>query len=109
MNEEICEGYRLSPQQERLWRLLRQGVDYRWQCAVSLEGALHVPTLSAALRRLVSRHEILRTGFQPSAGPEEAFQAVAEEGGVHLRERDLGGMPRSEQQAEIERRWREEF
>ncbi|HEX8119531.1 MAG TPA: condensation domain-containing protein, partial [Pyrinomonadaceae bacterium] len=107
MDEEICEGYQLSPQQERLWRLLRRGGDYRWQYAVSLEGALHVPTLSGALRRLVARHEILRTGFQSSEGAEAAFQVINEKGGVHLREHDLGGMPRAEQQAEVERLWRE--
>src|SRR5205085_5057147 len=66
MSEEIVHGYRLSPQQKRLWQL-QQHADARafWShCAVSIKGHLNVERLEKAIARVVEEHEILRTTFR---------------------------------------------
>jgi amino acid adenylation domain-containing protein len=64
--QEILRGYRLSSQQQRLWRVQQAtpSIVFRALCAISIEGVLDVTTLRNALRRLVQRHEICRTSFQ---------------------------------------------
>ena len=65
MMQERIEGFRLSPQQRRLWKL--QQADgagpFYTRCAVRIDGELDEERLRAALGRAVVRHEILRTGF----------------------------------------------
>ncbi len=66
MQEERLEGYRLSPQQRRLWGLLRYGWNGAYQTAgvVTITGRLEIPRLKTAARNLIARHEILRTTFR---------------------------------------------
>ncbi|HKN82571.1 MAG TPA: amino acid adenylation domain-containing protein [Pyrinomonadaceae bacterium] len=66
MSTEIIEGFRLSPQQEHLWLLQKDGdsAAYRAQCAVSMEGLLDKATLRQALEDVMQRHEILHTTFR---------------------------------------------
>jgi amino acid adenylation domain-containing protein len=55
-------GYRLSPQQARLWGLLAQAPSApRAGCVLLLRGELDRERLQSALSDLVTRHEILRT------------------------------------------------
>jgi len=64
LQQEI-EGFSLSPQQRHLWSL-QQASDaqpYRAQCAILIEGLLDRKKLDQAWRRIVKRHEILRTTF----------------------------------------------
>ncbi|HYK20230.1 MAG TPA: condensation domain-containing protein, partial [Pyrinomonadaceae bacterium] len=66
MSEEIVHGYRLSPQQKRLW-LLQQEADAHafWsRCAVNIQGHLNSERLERAIARVVAEHEILRTTFR---------------------------------------------
>jgi len=66
-------GEPLSFAQHRLWRLARvapRGTAYNVFHGVRLRGRLQVRTLAAALGRLVTRHEALRTHFPETAqGP----------------------------------------
>jgi amino acid adenylation domain-containing protein/non-ribosomal peptide synthase protein (TIGR01720 family)/FkbM family methyltransferase len=65
MSQQITDGYQLSPQQRHLWSL-HKGVGqmpYTAQCAILIEGPLKGDILRAALRQVIERHEILRTGF----------------------------------------------
>ncbi|MCA1566175.1 MAG: condensation domain-containing protein, partial [Acidobacteria bacterium] len=81
MQSEIVEGFRVSPQQEHLWFLQqssRNTSDYRSQCAVIIDGPLDAETLHLALRDIVRRHEILRTGFQYLPGMAVPVQVVNE-------------------------------
>lgn len=78
MNEHI-EGYRLSPQQRRIWSLSsvnRRSVWYAC-CAVLLEGDLDTNRLSTALQDVVRGHEILRTTFRRLSGMNLPIQVVA--------------------------------
>jgi amino acid adenylation domain-containing protein len=97
------QGFRLSPQQRRLWLLRgRQGSAYHARCAVSVEGAADAPSLREALKRCVERHEILRTIFPQAAGMKFPVQAVAEEAGLDWREEDLRGLDAARRQARLE-------
>jgi amino acid adenylation domain-containing protein/FkbM family methyltransferase len=66
VQEEIVEGFSLSPQQRHLWSLqyTSDTQPYGAQCAILIEGVLYRKKLDLAWRRLVKRHEILRTTFQ---------------------------------------------
>jgi len=78
MQTEI-QGYRLSPQQKRLWSLQSGGAATPSRLAILLEGELRADALHAALRRVVARHEILRTVFRRSPGMLFPLQVVLDE------------------------------
>ncbi|HWS56475.1 MAG TPA: condensation domain-containing protein, partial [Pyrinomonadaceae bacterium] len=91
MELERIEGYRLSPQQRRLWLLGPR--PYVSQCALLLEGPLGAQALQAALGRLAARHEALRTRFRLLPGMELPLQVVEEAADFPLRRLDLEGEP----------------
>src|SRR5947209_16326505 len=67
----------LSFAQQRLWFLNEfqpGGTEYNSALALRLQGPLQVPALTAALRKLVARHESLRTTFDEVNG--KATQVV---------------------------------
>jgi amino acid adenylation domain-containing protein/non-ribosomal peptide synthase protein (TIGR01720 family) len=63
MLTETINGFRLSPQQKRLWLLQQESSAYIVQTAILLEGNLNKEALKAALQQVISRHEILRSSF----------------------------------------------
>ncbi|MET0625799.1 MAG: condensation domain-containing protein, partial [Pyrinomonadaceae bacterium] len=81
MQETAIEGFRLSPQQRRLWSLVRQSpaAPYRTGCRVLLEGAADEAALRAALREVVRRHEVLRTGFRRLPGMSLPLQVIGQD------------------------------
>jgi hypothetical protein len=68
--ENKLTGYRLSPQQRRLWGLLRRGsnVSYQAKSAVAIKGHLESGRLKTTVRNVIARHEILRTVFRSLPG-----------------------------------------
>ncbi|MCA1615722.1 MAG: amino acid adenylation domain-containing protein [Acidobacteria bacterium] len=101
MHTDNLQGFRLSPQQRRLW-LLRgheRTSGFRACCAVRVEGAFDARTLKSALSELVARHEILRTTFVRLPGMSFPLQTVAEKPDLLLREYDLSGAPEVERRA----------
>ena len=48
MQEELIARFRLSPQQERLWAVGRDGAAFRAQCALGLAGPLDACALRPA-------------------------------------------------------------
>ena len=69
-------GFRLSPQQARLWSLLAAapGAPSRAWAVLALEGPLDVQRLERAVRELCSEHEVLRTTYRHLAGTTAAVQ-----------------------------------
>ena len=69
---------RLSFAQERLWiidKLVDDKALYNASMRFVLDGELDVPAFERALREVVSRHEVLRTGFAAEDGsPQVAVQ-----------------------------------
>ncbi|HEV7905478.1 MAG TPA: amino acid adenylation domain-containing protein [Pyrinomonadaceae bacterium] len=104
MQRETITGFRLSPQQTRLWGLQQaEGADaFRAQCAVLVEGHLKLEALSAAVRRVVERNEILRTTFHYAPGMKTPVQVVNGANVPPLREYDLGGFSGAERERRLE-------
>src|SRR5262245_13191851 len=82
-------GFRLSPQQRRLWLRQQDGV-FRAQCSLLLSGSLDGERLQQAVRRVVARHEILRTRLVPRPGLKTPLQVVAAKDEPVWRKVDLG-------------------
>jgi amino acid adenylation domain-containing protein len=111
--DQTIAGYRLSPQQKRLWTLQQQGLAYHAQCAILLEGELQTADLEEALRRTVAQEEILRTSFRPLPQLKTPVQVVADQGELLWRTCQLAAPAVDvdfavEQPAEIERLLEEE-
>ncbi|MEO8429881.1 MAG: amino acid adenylation domain-containing protein [Acidobacteriota bacterium] len=75
---ETVEGFRLSPQQRRIWRSQeRDGArPYRTTALFHVDGELDAERLRRALDSVAMRHEILRTTYQRLPGMGEPLQVV---------------------------------
>jgi amino acid adenylation domain-containing protein/non-ribosomal peptide synthase protein (TIGR01720 family) len=103
--ETEVAGYRLSPQQQRLWELFRgrRGeMPYRAQCSVLIDGPLDAARLRSALGRVVARHEILRTTFRHLPGLSFPVQVIGGAGPAWLPDRDLRGLDGEAQRAALD-------
>ena len=100
MSQEIIEGYRLSPQQRRLW-LLGQS-DRSAQCAVCIDGELKTDILEDAVRQVVSQHESLRTTFKLLPGMMIPVQVISDHPDVAFIKHDLQQLGVAEQDLKIE-------
>jgi amino acid adenylation domain-containing protein len=98
MQQEVIEGFRLSPHQNRLWLVQGTSSVYRAQAAVLLEGALSVESLKTALLKVVDRHEILRTTFDWLPGMKLPVQVIGNAGTPLWRRIDLSA---SEEQTQV--------
>ena len=80
MQETTVQGFRLSPQQLRLWKLLggEASTAWRWRALLRLEGDLDRTALEGALRRVTERNEILRTSFSRLPGMSLPLQVIQE-------------------------------
>lgn len=101
MSKVKVEGYRLSPQQRRVWALRERGGEAAslMQCEVKLRGELDPERLRQAIGAAVRQHEILRTHFAQVTGMNVPLQVVNEEAGFAWNTRDAGGMSPEEQTA----------
>src|SRR5258706_4700255 len=61
--QQVIEGFRLSPQQTRLWLKQQDSNAYHAQCAILIEGKLNKELLNNALTEVINRHEVLRTTY----------------------------------------------
>ena len=68
-------GFRLSPQQEQLWRRQPEGPRLAARCVVDVGGST-AGVVRGALERLIARHEILRTTFAPLPGMRVPRQVI---------------------------------
>ncbi|MFE9426976.1 amino acid adenylation domain-containing protein [Kitasatospora sp. NPDC006697] len=71
-------GFRLSRQQQRLWRLAEAGLPGRAQLLLEIDGGLDEPRLRGALLRVAGRHETLRTRYRQAPGVRTVLQVVDE-------------------------------
>jgi amino acid adenylation domain-containing protein len=104
MNKRVFEGYRLSPQQERLWHLCDNGdaSAYRSQCAALIEGNINSQLFQAAVNRVISRHEILRTRLDSIEAMSLPLQVISEAAYAKVEEIDLAALTEREQIRELE-------
>ncbi len=103
-NHTTIEGFRLSPQQARLWMLQQdvRSAPYTARCSISIEGALDAQLLEAALNQVVQRHEILRTTFHRLPAMMLPLQVIAGDGRLVIRTQDYSGWAEEEQNAGLE-------
>src|ERR1051325_6347912 len=99
MSQELIEGYRLSPQQRRLWAL-RQS-DRSAHCAVRIDGKLNVDSLQEAIREVVSQQESLRTTFKLLPGMTIPVQVIMDQSDIDFSTQDLSHLSVEAQDSEI--------
>ncbi|HSG40555.1 MAG TPA: AMP-binding protein, partial [Thermoanaerobaculia bacterium] len=84
----VIEGFALSPQQTRLWKLHGRGLaaDFRAVCVLRPSIPLDAEALGVALQEVVRRNEILRTDFRLIPGMELPLQVIGESPDFSLRQ-----------------------
>jgi amino acid adenylation domain-containing protein len=75
----VVEGFRLSPQQRRIWRLQRETSAFVSQLVLLVEGDVCVERMREAVERVCARHEALRTVFRRLPGVVMPVQVVSDE------------------------------
>jgi hypothetical protein len=103
MQQEAVEGYRLSPQQKRIWTMRARDLVFDPQCVMRVEGFLKIETLVDVLQQIVERHEILRTSFSRLPGIKFPVQAIGEFVPLACRFVDWRGCDAQQQAAEASR------
>jgi hypothetical protein len=89
MQDEVVEGFQLSPQQKRVWLTQTRTGSTMSDCAVLLEGELDPVLLKQSVRAVFERHESLRTRFESLSGVDFPLQVPSAELPVEYREIDL--------------------
>ena len=108
MQNQIIEGYRLSPQQRHLWMQQADSeLPYRVQLALLIEGELDEQVLKESLQNIIDRYEIYRTSFRAIPGMSEALQVIKDSPPVSLGKLDLGSLRSGEQESALEDLFRE--
>lgn len=105
MEQSPPEGFRLSPQQHRLW-LLQEGEGgrvYGAGCVAVLVGPLRVDVLKSALDQLAQHCEILRTTFQCLPGMTLPVQVIHEDPLYRYGESDAVAWETGQTRAEVGR------
>jgi len=101
MQTKQIEGFRLSPQQKRVWLLEESNnvSTLRVQCAVLIEGKLKINVLKTALQNIVNQYEILRTSFYQLPEMKIPMQVIADNYEIDVTEVDLCNLTEQEQEA----------
>ena len=106
--QNVIEGYRLSPQQQRLCSTGEEAFNRRALCAILLDGKLDTDLLKDALYEAARRHSVLRTSYYRQPGLKVPIQVIAEAAEVSWRERDLSNENNEEQQRLFDEFWQSE-
>jgi non-ribosomal peptide synthetase component F len=98
MDDNVLQGYDLSPQQRHLWLVQRgdHSAPYHAQSAILIEGKLHV-AVSSALQQIVERHEILRTTIHDAPGRAIPLQIVNKSSILSIQTHNISGLGQQEQ------------
>jgi amino acid adenylation domain-containing protein len=96
-------GFRVSPQQRRLWSICAGKPHPLALAVVRLQGELQTARLFRAVADVVARHEILRTAFPQAAGLRQPVQAVLPRLQPRCRVADLGALPADRRPAVLAR------
>jgi amino acid adenylation domain-containing protein/thioester reductase-like protein len=106
MNAVAIEGFRLSFQQSRLWLLQQDGSVYNSQVALFLHRHISTHEMQSHIKRLVRRHQSLRTSFQSLPGLRQPLQTIRDDDSFEWEEQDLTGVEPAERETQI--MWRVE-
>ena len=104
MSNQTVEGFRLSTQQERIWSQQSGTAAPFWvECEIAIEGPLDAEKLHASIRRVVQRHEILRTVFHRQTGLKAPFQVILQSPDFAWQTADLSGLNENQRRTKIEK------
>ncbi|MBW4564791.1 MAG: amino acid adenylation domain-containing protein [Mojavia pulchra JT2-VF2] len=78
MQTETTSGFRLAPQQKRLWNLQQNSSAFCSQASILIEGNLQKEILQKAIAQIVNAHDILRTSFYRPPGVKTPVMVVAD-------------------------------
>ena len=78
MDTVVMEGFELSPQQKRLFDLQQDGGNYHGHLTLTIEGVKDRGEIREAIRKVVARHEILRTTFRKVEGVAALLQFISQ-------------------------------
>lgn len=101
------EGFRLSPQQHRLWSLQQSAVQLPAlaQATIHINGSLQPQQLRAALLQVMQRHEILRTHFPCLPGMQVPLQVIEAAQVDWLPDQDLRTLDSAAQATHLAASW----
>src|SRR5215510_9927514 len=89
--QEVVEGFRLSPQQKRVWLLQESEQPYCVSCSVLIEGQLDREALNSAVNEVIARHEILRTTYKRLFGMTVPLQVIDDTCAIAIEEAGTNG------------------
>lgn len=92
MQTETISGFRLAPQQKRLWNLQQNSSAFCSQASILIEGNLQPEILQKTIGDVVNRHEILRTSFYCLPGIKTPVMVVAHKSSFNSEYIDLSGL-----------------
>jgi amino acid adenylation domain-containing protein/non-ribosomal peptide synthase protein (TIGR01720 family) len=95
------EGFRLSPQQKRLWLLAQGDAEHCSQCVIRLEGSLQLDRLRRSLQSVVDAHEAFRTVFYHRPGMKMPIQVISDQCAIEWNEIDLRQIDLEEHEASL--------
>jgi amino acid adenylation domain-containing protein len=108
MPADIIEGFKLSPQQKRLWLQQQNSVAYCAQLAIGIAGNLNIQFIQEALHQVGERHEIFRTSLQVVDEIKTPIQVIQKFPNILWRYVDLSECSKDKQQNSINDFWAEE-
>ena len=79
MESIAMDGFELSPQQKRLFDLQHDGAKYHGHVTLAIEALEDRNAIKEAIRKVVARHEILRTTFRKLDGITTPLQFISDE------------------------------
>jgi amino acid adenylation domain-containing protein/non-ribosomal peptide synthase protein (TIGR01720 family) len=100
--QDVIQGFRLSPQQKRLWLMQRESSAFQARCLVRVEGQLDLEVFRESVQGLINRHEVLRTLFHCPTDLTFPIQMVAETSLPVWHVEDLTEQDSQDQDARIE-------
>ncbi|AUB41615.1 Glutamate-1-semialdehyde aminotransferase [Nostoc flagelliforme CCNUN1] len=92
MQTETISGFRIAPQQKRLWNLQQNSSAFCSQASILIEGNLKPEILQKATGDVVNRHDILRTSFYCLPGIKTPVMVVADNSSFNSEYLDLSGL-----------------
>jgi amino acid adenylation domain-containing protein len=100
MQNQILEGYPISPQQRHLWLFQQDSVSppFRADFSLLVEGNLNLEILAAVLEQITTKHEILRTNFPCLNGMTIPLQIINESGKPSIQHHDISTWESSKQE-----------
>ncbi|MEM9818667.1 MAG: amino acid adenylation domain-containing protein, partial [Cyanobacteria bacterium P01_D01_bin.6] len=103
MQNLSIEGFRLSPQQKRLWQMQQVDSDqsYCACCSILIEGNCQPEILKEALKKSIGRNEILHTDFQALQGMAVPLQVIIDEGVALITDYDFSELNLEEQDTKL--------